>query len=110
MEYQEIVTSDLSQFGARERKLAEELLRAWREQGLPEDFWNDAVTIAMNKASGCVFLTNEEFQSAMMNGEKLETWYNCPNCGHEGFAEDMPHAEDDEDCQEYLEGIQCQLV
>jgi len=34
----DITTTDLSNFGPRERNMAEKLLRAWREQGLPEDF------------------------------------------------------------------------
>jgi hypothetical protein len=31
---------------------------------------------------------------AMMNGDKLEMWHNCSNCGHEGFAEDCQLNED----------------
>ena len=100
----EITTTDLSRFGHRERILAEELLKAWREQGLPEDFYDDDVVIMFNTHSGNVFLTNSDFQAAMMNGEKLESFYVCPICGHEGFAEDMNH-EGDEDCQEYLQEI-----
>lgn len=99
------VTNDLTRFGARERYMAEELLRAWREQGLPEDFWEDEVTITMNTSSGYVFLTNSDYQVAMMNGAKLESWYSCPICGHEGFKEDMAHGEGDKECQEYLQDI-----
>ena len=33
----EIVTTDFSKFGYREREMAEELLKASREQGFPED-------------------------------------------------------------------------
>jgi hypothetical protein len=98
----EILTSDLAEFGARERHMAKELLEAWETQGLPEDFYDDEVTIAFNKHSGCVFLTNSDFQAAMLNGDKLETWYNCPYCGHEGFKEDMDHEPQDKDCTRYL--------
>lgn len=101
----EIVTSDLSKFGACERKMAEELLRSWRTQGLPENFFDEDVTIAMNTNSGCVFLTNSEYQSAMMNGDKLEIWHNCPQCDHEGFIEDMFHGEDNKNCQQYCDEI-----
>jgi len=86
---EEMTTTDLAYFGYRERKLAEELLRAWREQGLPDDFLDEEVTIMMNKNSGYVFLTNSEFQVAMMNGDKLESFYTCFNCGNEGFKDDM---------------------
>ncbi|PZM77294.1 MAG: hypothetical protein DKM50_13355 [Candidatus Margulisiibacteriota bacterium] len=98
----EITTTDFSKFGYRERVIVEELLRVWREQGLPEDFWGEEVSIMMNMNSGYVFLTNSEYQVAMMNGDKLESWYTCTNCGHEGFAEDMEHNLDDPDCRDYL--------
>lgn len=84
-----ITTTDLGDFGHRERVMAEELLKAWREQGLPEDFSDDKVTLMMNTSSGHVFLVNEDFQVAMMNCDKLESFYNCPECGNEGFADDI---------------------
>ena len=103
----EITTTDFSKFGSRERHMAEELLRASRSQGFPENFDDDGITIMMNMHSGHVFFTNAEFQVAMMNGDTLETWHNCPICGHEGFAEDMTdndHGEDGE-CLEFLQDI-----
>ena len=36
-----ITINDFSKFGYRERKMAEHLLHAWNEQGLPEDFINE---------------------------------------------------------------------
>jgi hypothetical protein len=98
----EITTTDLSKFGHREKRLAATLLTAMCEQGLPDDFEDDGVTVMFNTHSGNVFLTNAEFQVAMMNGEKLESWYYCPNCGHEGFKDDMPHGFDDDECQRYV--------
>ena len=97
-------TTDLAKFGARERRIAEELLKAWREQGLPEDFYDEDVTIMLNTNSGNVFLTNSEYQAAMMNVNKLETWYNCPQCGHEGFKEDIKH-EGNEECKRYIKEV-----
>ena len=41
----------------------------------------------------------------MMNGDKLETWYNCPYCGHEGFKEDMEHEPHNSECTRYLKEI-----
>jgi hypothetical protein len=105
----EITTTNLADFGARERSMLIDLLVAWREQGLPRDFDLGRVVPMMNTNSGNVFLTNEEFQVAMMNGDKLESFYSCPICGHEGFAEDMEHNSDDniynEECQQYLADI-----
>ena len=78
-----ITTTDFSKFGYREREMAEELLKASREQGFPDDFEDDETTIMMNMYSGNVFFTNSEFQVAMMNDNKLESFYICPICGHE---------------------------
>ncbi|MEM6359635.1 MAG: hypothetical protein AAF731_06065 [Bacteroidota bacterium] len=86
---QELTTTDFSKFGYREREMAEALLRAWREQGLPEDFDNERVVIMMNFYSGNVFLTNADYQVAMMNGEKLESFYTDFETGEEGFKDEL---------------------
>lgn len=93
----DITTTDLSDFGSREYKLLCVLIDAMEDQGLPEDFEPNEVHPMFNKDSGHVFLTNSEFQACMMNGDKLETWYHCGNCGHEGFAEDCKL--NDEGCE-----------
>jgi len=90
-----ITTTDLSEFGARERALLIKLLLAWQEQGLPEDFDNNEVTPMFNKNSGFVFLTNSDYQVAMLNGDKLESFYHCTNCGNEGFIETCRLIEDE---------------
>jgi hypothetical protein len=94
----DITTTDFSQFGSRERGMARELLEAWETQGLPEDFNEDEVVIMMNKNSGNVFLTNSDYQVAMMNGDTLESFYSCPNCGNEGFNDEYPFTENDGYC------------
>ena len=85
----DITTTDFARFGSRERRMAEELLRAWREQSLPEDFYKEEVTIMMNTHSGNVFLTNSNYQVAMMNGDKLETFYTDFETGEEGFKDEL---------------------
>lgn len=101
-----MTTTNLSKFGYSEIKELTKILNAWMTDGLPDDFYQDEVHPMMNNNSGFVFLTNSEFQVAMMNGNKLESWYSCPNCGHEGFAEDCQlndhgcnecHPEDEEE-------------
>lgn len=82
------VTTNLAKFGFRELKLAAELLNAYVGDPNAVNLW-DGVTIAMNDNSGHVFLTDEDFNIAMMNGDKLEQWYSCPECGEEGFREDI---------------------
>ncbi len=86
----EITTTDLADFGWRELKMAAELLNALTEQGTPDDFDSERIQIMMNRNSGCVFLTNVEYQVAMMNGNHLETWYTDFEDGTEGFKEDLP--------------------
>lgn len=81
------VFRDLSRFGFRELKVAAELLTAYTTNR--PDWLGDGVAVWMNSKSGNVFLCDEDFNTAMMNGDKLEQWHNCPNCGHEGFAEDV---------------------
>lgn len=84
-----ITTTDFSEFGWRERKMASELLNASINQGFPQDFEDDEVQIMMNKNSGNVFFTNSEYQVAMMNGEDLESFYSLPYGGVEGFADEL---------------------
>jgi len=98
-------TENLADFGNREKGMAGELLMALSNGNLPDDFNDEGVKVAMNTSSGYVFLTNEDYQVAMMNGDKLESFYTCPICGHEGFLEDMAHGKDDKECQEYLKDI-----
>lgn len=86
---QEITTINLSKFGYREKKLAVQLLKAWNEQGLPENFSSEEVTIMFNTHSGNVFLTNAEFQVAMMNGDTLESFYTDFETGEEGFKDEL---------------------
>jgi len=93
-------TTDLSDFGFRELKLSAELLRAYCEN--PPEFLNDGVQVMMNRNSGYVFLTDDEFNVAMMNGDKLEQFHSCPECGEEGFAGDLP---DDDCCQSHLREV-----
>lgn len=105
---QEITTTDLGEFGHREWLLARDLLDAMIDDGLPEEFENDGVHLMFNRNSGHVFLTNSEYQVAMMNGDKLESFYSCPECGHEGFKDEIGKDNGhgyDEDCKEWVESV-----
>lgn len=84
-----IVTADFSEFGYRELAMAAELLTALSEGLCPDDFDGSEVKICLNRNSGCVFLTNEDYQVAMMNGDKLESFYSSPYEGREGFWEEL---------------------
>lgn len=81
------VTSDLSQFGFRELKMAAELLIAYCAN--PPSQLGDGIHVCMNTSSGNVFLSDEEFNVAMLNGDKIEMFWACPECGREGFADEI---------------------
>ena len=100
-----MTTTDFAKFGWRERELAADLLKASCDKGFPVDFNDDEVTIMMNQNSGNVFFTNAEFEVCMMNGDDLESFYNCPICGHEGFMDEIDHNEEEEECQEWVKDI-----
>jgi len=87
-------TSDLEDFGSRERNILIELLTAWSNQGLPPEFAEKNIKPVFNQKTGGVFLANyvvnlgwntETIQLIAMNGKWLEIWNHCSSCGHEGF-------------------------
>jgi uncharacterized protein YqgQ len=84
-----MTTTNLNNFGIRELELLEELIRAMREQGLPKNFYDDEVHPMFNLYSGNVFLTNSEYQVAMMDGETLKQFYFLSYHGNEGFADEL---------------------
>ena len=60
----EIVTLNLSKFGRRELKLAEELLKAWREKGLPDDFESEEASFdASQRTSRTEFSLSRPFKT-----------------------------------------------
>ena len=99
----EVTTTNLADFRGRELRMAEELLHQLNCGNLPDEFLRDEVTIMFNVQSGYVFLTNSDFQVAMMNGDKLEMWYNCPECGTEGFQEDIDFNPEQYRCKDCCE-------
>ncbi|MBE9593293.1 MAG: hypothetical protein IMF19_07410 [Proteobacteria bacterium] len=97
---EEIVTSDWGKFGTREIEEAKELLSHIKEI---ESYGK--VEVCFNTHSGYVFLSDENYKVWMMNGDKIEEWYSCPYCGHEGFLGDMEHEPEDEECTRYMKEI-----
>lgn len=82
-------TTNLADFGIGELRMLEKLIGAMEAQGLPDDFDNDGVHPMMNRASGNVFLTNSNYEVAMMNGNDLESFYFLSYHGNEGFLCDL---------------------
>lgn len=93
----EIVTSDLTQFGYRELDMAADLLKAYAND--KEDFLGDGVNVFMNKNSGNVFLSDEDFNVGVLEDEKIVQFYSCPQCGNEGTQEEGK--ENDWDFEKY---------
>jgi hypothetical protein len=98
-----IVTSDLSEFGYRELKIAGQLLSTLKTDKDKTRFIDEGLTVFFNKKSGYVFLSDENFNVAMMNGDILEDFINCPDCGNEALVSEF-NAESD-CCKEFLEAI-----
>jgi len=112
---EEIVTCDLSKFGYREIDLAIELLKAYKED--LNTIKGEKISLCFNTNSGCVFLSDDDYNSYMINDEtnKLEEWFNCPICGFEGFKKEVTDKDNhfdseenkiDEECKEWIKGLE----
>lgn len=100
-------TENLADFGHRERKMLEDILRIWNTSGLPSQFYESGVKFAMNSGSGSVFLTNEDYQVCMLNGDSLDMWYSLPYSGDEGFVEDLIYSYSDlcDEDRDYVDDV-----
>lgn len=100
-------TTNLAQFGARELAEVRDLLDAMLTQGLPSDFSDDEVQPMLNMNSGYVFLTNSDFDVCMLNDGKLESFYNSPYEGKEGFFSDLleEYADMHEEDKEWMQDL-----
>lgn len=83
------LTHDLADFGSRERRIAAEILRALDRDGLPATMDNDGLRIYFNRHSGYVFLSDSEYNTAVMDGAHLVGFYSTPYEGHEGTFADL---------------------
>ena len=83
----DFISLDLKGFGWRELKEISKLLQALAVDK-PKEFSEEGLTIGFNKNSGFVFLSNEDYQVLLFNGGRLEMFYTCLECGHEGFADE----------------------
>jgi hypothetical protein len=104
-------TENMADFGSRERHMAAEIL----SKDFPHGFYDEGVRIAFNMSSGYVFLTNDDYQVAMLNGDKLALWHSTPYSGLEGFIEDLiaehsPNDINSEDADYIIERAQEELI
>jgi len=85
-----MTTTNLAEFGNIEREEAGKLLTAYsRNRNVCPYFQDRGVQVMMNTYSGNVFLTDENYNVLMLNGNNLEGFYNSPYEGHEGFFEEL---------------------
>ena len=96
------ITTDLKDFGRRELAILADIINSWLEHELPKGFVEDEVLPMFNRNSGYVFLTNSEYQVAILNGNRLELFYTCGSCGHEGLRDDFDH-NSNECCKEQMQ-------
>ena len=104
---QDITTTDLSKFGCRELDMAGDLLKAI-SNGLPDDFDDEEITVMFNRNSGMVFLTNAEYQVAVLGDDgELVSFYSTPYEGLEGTFDDLKDQYNDmhEEDKEYMRDI-----
>ena len=99
-------TQNLADFGHRERAMAGELLSVLGTVRDLTRYLSDGVAVEFNPYSGNVFLVDEDYNVAMMNGHDLEDFHTCPNCGNEGFASEFRSEFDDDCCQEYADDLE----
>ena len=85
-----IVTAYLSEFGALERSKLVDILEAWEKYGLPTDFSDSEVVTMFNKNSGKVFLSNEDYEVAVLENGALVSFYVLPS-GLEGTFTELYH-------------------
>ena len=89
-----VITADLHRFGQRELSMAADLLTALTtpDRRCATD---EGLTLNMNMNSGYVFLSDENYNTYMMNGDQLEQFLCSPYDGHEGFYDELVEEYDD---------------
>ena len=78
------VTNDLTKFGTIELAEAGKLLSTLKTVRDNTKFLGDGVQVFFNNESGYVFLSDEDYNVAVMSGHDLVDFINCPECGNEG--------------------------
>jgi hypothetical protein len=84
------VTKDFSEFGYVEREEAQKLLAVYGTSKDKTKLLGQGVEVYFNTMSGYVFLSDEDYNTAMLNvDDELEDFLVCSNCGHEDMASDF---------------------
>lgn len=100
------VTKDLSQFGQREKEMARDLLKVYGTFEDKTKFLGLGVEVFFNMNSGYVFLSDEDYNVAILSGGQLEDFITCPNCGMESVASEFREMNEDDCCKEYANDLE----
>jgi hypothetical protein len=82
----QIVTTDLSRFDHRELDMAFETLKAYRNQR-PE-FLGEGLVLTVNTYSGQVFLSDNDYNTGLLDEGVIKPLITCSTCGKEGFLDE----------------------
>ena len=101
------VLTDLAKFGTSDLAEAGKLLTTLNTHQDDTKHLGDGVYVCLNTNSGFVFLSDEDYNVAMMSGHQLVDFHNCPNCGNEALAPYFrSEFADSECCQEYADDLE----
>jgi hypothetical protein len=75
--------------------MASDILRALDRDGLPATMESDGLRIYLNRDSGYVFLSDSDYNVAVVDGSRLVGHYSSPYDGHEGTFSELVEILDD---------------
>ena len=88
------LTTDISKMDLSE---VTDMLTAFQQGNTTKAFhamwYADETVPTLNEESGYCFLTNSDYQVAMMNEDKLSMFISCGECGREEFEQDWTYEE-----------------
>lgn len=76
---------DFNGFGHREIEMVADLFVAYDESNITIT----GLKVGFNKMSGSVFLLDGDDNVYMESDNGLEQFFNCPDCGREGFKDEF---------------------
>lgn len=86
-----------------EKKEGMELLSAIGSQNDKTKYLGDNPNVFMNQMSGYIFLSDDDYNVAMLDGDILRDFLNCPECSNEGFQSDL--FKGSQCCKDYVRHI-----
>ena len=94
-------TQNYDEFGHVEREEATLLLKTYGTNKDDTIRLESGIKVEFNPMSGNVFLVDEDFNCAMMNGDRLENFFYCHECGNEALQSEFREQCESDCCIEY---------